>query len=33
MGVGSIHSKCSKQKLNAKSSTEREITGASDYIP
>ena len=33
MGVGSIHSKCSKQKLNAKRSTETEIIGASDYIP
>ena len=33
MGIGAIHNKCSKQKLNAKSSTETEIIGASDYIP
>ena len=33
MGIGSIHNKCSKLNLNAKSSTETEIIGASDYIP
>ena len=33
MGIGEIHNKCSKQKLNAKSSTETEIIGASDYMP
>ena len=33
MGIGSIHNKYSKQKLNAKSLTETEIIGASDYIP
>ena len=33
MGIGAIHIKCSKQKLNAKISTETEIIGASDHIP
>ena len=33
MGIGAIYNKCSKQKLNAKSSSETEIIGASDYIP
>ena len=33
MGIGAIHNKCSKQKLNAKISTETEIIGASYYIP
>ena len=32
-GRGAVHHKCSKQKLNTKSSTESEIVGASDYIP
>ena len=31
-GVGVTHTKCSKQKINTKSSTESEIVGASDYI-
>jgi len=33
MGRGLIHSKSSKQKLNAKSSIESEVVGASDYLP
>ena len=33
IGIGAIHSKCSKQKLNTKISTETEILGPSDYIP
>ena len=33
MGVGVMHHKTSKQKLNTKSSTETEIVGASDYLP
>ena len=32
LGHGIIHDKCSKQKLNTKSSTESEVVGASDYI-
>ena len=31
-GVGVIHTMCSKQKLNTKSSTESEIVSASDYV-
>ena len=31
-GHGVTHSKCSKQKMNAKSSTGAEIVGASDYL-
>ena len=33
MGIGTIHTKSFKQKLNTKSSTEAELVGASDYIP
>ena len=33
MGIGAIHNKCSKHKLNETSSTETEIIGASHYIP
>lgn len=33
MGIGLIHAKCSKQKLNVKSSTEAELVGTSEYIP
>ena len=33
MGLGVLHAKCSKQKLNVKSSTEAELVGASEYIP
>ena len=33
MGTGILHSKCSKQKLNVKSSTEAELVGVSEYIP
>ena len=33
MGLGIIHAKSSKQKLNVKSSTECEIVGASEYVP
>ena len=32
-GTGATHHKSGKQKLNAKSSTETEIIGASDYLP
>ena len=30
MGIGVLHAKCSKQKLNMKSSTEAELVGNSD---
>ena len=33
MGLGMVHCKSSKQKLNTKSSTESEIVGLSDYVP
>ena len=33
MGLGMVHCKSSKQKLNTKSSTESEIVGLSDYMP
>ena len=33
MGIGCIHTKSSKQRLNTKSSCETEVVGASDYIP
>ena len=33
MGLGVIHCKSSKQKLNTKSSTEAEVVGTSDYVP
>ena len=33
MGIGVLYAKCSKQKLNVKSSTEAELVGNSDYIP
>ena len=33
MGKGAVGSKCSKQKLNAKSSTETEVIGATDFLP
>ena len=33
MGLGVLHAKFSKQKLNVKSSTEAELVGASDYLP
>ena len=32
-GVGVVHSKLSKQKLNTKSSTEAELVGVSEYLP
>ncbi len=32
-GVGVIHSKSAKQKLNTKSSTEAELVGVSEYLP
>ena len=32
-GTGVIHGRSSKQKLNAKSSTEAEIIGVSEYVP
>ena len=31
MGLGVVHAKSSKQKLNTKSSTEAEVVGMSDY--
>ena len=33
MGVGVIHGKSGKQKLNVKSSTEAELVGVSEYLP
>ena len=33
MGLGVLHAKCSKQKLNVKSSIEAELVGVSEYIP
>ena len=33
LGVGVLHCKSTKQKLNVKSSTEAELVGASDYMP
>lgn len=33
MGLGLLHAKCEKQKLNVKSSTEAELVGTSYYIP
>ena len=32
-GIGTIHTKSSKQKLNTKSSTEAELVGVSEYLP
>ena len=32
-GIGILHGKSSKQKLNTKSSTEAELVAVSDYIP
>lgn len=32
-GVGIMHDKASKQKINVKSSTEYELVGVSEYIP
>lgn len=33
MGLGLLHAKSSKQRLNVKSSTEAELVGNSDYLP
>ena len=33
LGKGVFHTKCAKQKLNTKSSTETEVVGASNYLP
>ena len=33
LGLGILHRKSSKQKLNVKSSTESELVGVSDYLP
>ena len=33
LGIGTVHTKSSKQKLNTKSSTEAELVGVSDYLP
>ena len=32
-GVGIIHGKASKQKLNTKSTTESEVVSVSEYVP
>ena len=32
-GVGIVHGKASKQKMNTKSTTESEIVGVSEYVP
>ena len=32
-GIGTIHARSSKQKLNTKSSTEAEVVGLSEYLP
>ena len=32
-GLGTLHTKSSKQKLNTKSSTEAELVGVSEYLP
>jgi len=32
-GIGTVHAKSSKQKLNTKSLTETELVGISDYLP
>ena len=32
-GVGIIHGKASKQKLNKKSTTESEVIAVSEYVP
>ena len=33
VGIGALHTKSNKQKLNVKSSTEAELVGSSEYIP
>ena len=33
LGLGMLHAKCSKQKLNVKSSTKAELVGESECIP
>ena len=33
MGLGTLHCKSSKQKLNTRSSTESELVGVSEYLP
>ena len=33
MGLGVLHARSSKQRLNTKSSTEAEVVGVSDYLP
>ena len=33
MGVGTVHNKSSKQKLNTRSTTESEVVGVSEYLP
>ena len=32
-GIGALHTKSTKQKLNTKSSTEAELVGVSEYLP
>ena len=32
-GIGDLHTKSTKQKLNTKSSTEAELVGVSEYLP
>ena len=33
MGIGTLHNKSSKQKLNTRSTTESEVVGVSEYLP
>ena len=33
LGWGMVHARVSKQKINAKSSTETEVIGVSEYVP
>ena len=33
MGIGTLHNKSSKQKLNTRSTTESELVGVSEYLP
>ena len=33
MGIGTIHCKSSKQKINTRSTTESELVGVSEYLP
>lgn len=33
MGIGTLHNKSSKQKINTRSTTESEVVGVSEYLP